>query len=106
MPDEMEYARIDNDVTTSSKAAIVETVSEEIYSSVTGSNDDESDDELEIQPITQAKALKALNTIRCFFGHLEDSEEHFKTVSDPEKVEVKTSELKERQSYINEYFKH
>ena len=33
-------------------------------------------------------------------------EEHFKTVSDLKKVMIKMSKLKERQSYINEYFKH
>lgn len=105
VPDEMEYATIDNDVATSSEASIAGIVSEVIKSNAAVSNDEESDGELEIQPVTQAEALKALNTARCFFAHSEASEEHFKTVSDLEKVVVRTSKPKERQSYINEYFK-
>ena len=73
IPYEMEYATIDNAVATSSEASIVETISEVIHSSATGSNREESDDKLEIQSVTQAEALKALNTIRCFFEHSEDS---------------------------------
>lgn len=41
-------------------------VSEVINSNAARSNSEGSDDELEIQPITQAEALKGLNTIRCF----------------------------------------
>ena len=40
--DEMEYAIIDNDVTTSSEASIVKITFEIIHSSATGSNDEES----------------------------------------------------------------
>ena len=72
IPDKMEC------VATSSEASIVETISEVIHSSATGSNREESDDKLEIQSVTQAEALKALNTIRCFFEHSEDSEEILK----------------------------
>ena len=60
IPDEMEYATIDNDVATSSEASIVEIVLEIMQSSAIKINDEERDDELEIQPVTQAEALKSL----------------------------------------------
>lgn len=105
VPGIMEYATIDNDVATSAEASTANIVSEVINSNAAGSNDEESDDELEIRHVTQAEALNALNTVRCFFAQSEDSEEHYKTVSDLEKIVVRISKKKERQSYINEYFK-
>ena len=47
-------------VATSSEASIVEIVFDVLHSNAIGRNNEESDDELEIQPVTQAEALKVL----------------------------------------------